>query len=70
MDYIGESLIDIVDSGHTYDIAYEVQASTKLEAIEKATTGLRSALSVRGIRHSDEIRPGWWRVVVSVWEAA
>lgn len=56
--------------GFAYDIRYEVQATTQLEAITQATTGLRSALTVRGVRHCDPIREGWWRVVLSVWEEA
>ena len=52
----------------SYSIAYDVQAVTQLEAINKATTGLRSALTLRGVRSCEVIRPGWWRVVLSVWE--
>ena len=56
--------------GFRYDVAYEVPAASQLEAIANATEGLRSALTVRGVRSCVEVRVRWWRVVLSVWEAA
>jgi len=57
-------------TGFAYNIAYVVTAETRLEAIDKATTGLRSALSLRGVHRDEQLPNGQWRVVLSVWENA
>jgi hypothetical protein len=52
----------------TYNLRYEIQAETRLEAIDKATGLLRSNVRLRGVIKAEPAFNGFWTVVLSVWE--
>lgn len=54
----------------SYIIRYVVQATTRLEAIAKASALLRTGLRLNGVSRISEISPGTWAVALHVWEDA
>lgn len=52
----------------SYNLAYSVLADGRLEAIAKATALLRTGVKLRGVVSAEQGIPGWWDVVLSVWE--
>lgn len=54
----------------SYVIRYEVDASTRLEAIDKAASLLRIGVRLNGVHQVEEFLPGWWVVLLNVWEDA
>ena len=51
-----------------YLIPYEVQAETRLDAIMKASTLLRTGLRVLNVLSVTPTVPGWWEVKLDVEE--
>lgn len=54
----------------SYLLTYNVLADSRLEAIAKATAMLRSNVRLRGVQSAEQGTPGWWDVVLNVWEDA
>lgn len=52
----------------SYNLRYEVEAQTRLEAIDKATGILRTGVKLRGVISAEPAFAGFWTVVLSVWE--
>lgn len=53
---------------HRYQIAYEVPATSKFEAVSKAVQMLRENVSPARVAEAVEIAPGWWKVTLKVSE--
>jgi hypothetical protein len=54
----------------TYVLSYEVAAASKLDAITKAGTMLRTGVRLVEVQAAEEVRPGWWKVSMWVGEDA
>lgn len=54
----------------SYNLRYSVLADSRLQAIELATGMVRTGVKVRGVVSAEQGIPGWWDVVLSVWEDA
>ena len=52
----------------SYLLRYSVLADSRLEAIQKACAMVRTGVKVNGIVECEQSIPGWWDVVLHVWE--
>lgn len=52
----------------SYIVRYDVLADSRLEAIQKACSMLRSGVKVNGIVEAEQSTPGWWSVALHVSE--
>lgn len=52
----------------SFNMTYSVRADSRFEAIEKAVALLRTGVKLRGVVEAEQGTPGWWDVVLSVFE--
>jgi hypothetical protein len=52
----------------SYQIRFDVIADGYLDAITKATGKLRTGVKVRAVIECEPSTPGWYSVLLSVWE--
>lgn len=52
----------------SYSIRFDVLADGYLDAVTKATLKLRTGVKVVGVVECEPSTPGWYSVLLSVWE--
>ncbi|MDP2622875.1 MAG: hypothetical protein Q8Q29_03645 [Actinomycetota bacterium] len=57
-----------MDERVSYNVRFDILADGYLDAISKATAMLRTGVKVNGVVECEPSTPGWYSVVLSVWE--
>lgn len=58
-----------MDDEWQYCLGYDVEATTSLEAVERAAAMLRTGVNLIGLVKAEQTTPGHWHVTLKVWEA-